>query len=58
MFSFTWLVNVFCNFQLEIFSISAIFMDFFQKIIEKEKKIQQDTAYLNEKIGLYSMNKN
>lgn len=52
MFSFTWLVNVFCNFQLEIFTISAIFMDFFQKIIEKEKKIQQDTAYLNEKIRL------
>lgn len=45
--------------QQEIFTISANFVGvFFQIIIEKEKKIHQDAGYLNEKMRLYSMNKN
>lgn len=38
-------------FQQEILTISAIFVGFFPKIIEKQKKIHQDAAYLNEKMS-------
>lgn len=33
------------------------FCGFFHKVIEKEKKMQQDAVYLNEMMRLYSMKK-
>lgn len=38
--------------QIEIFTISAIFVGFFHKVIEKEKNIWQDVVYLNETMRL------